>query len=138
MNKKEILKKIAGCKALQGKKVADVIAMPEFTESLAAYWKAQVEDWKAMRASFNAARKLGGARGMKVPAHPLDKLVDWPLERIVAEYGAIFEGSSTLPAQQRDYIEQLGTQAYNYTVGKIVIKEFPETEEFFFPKTNKS
>lgn len=138
MNSTEIRKKVAGCKALQGKSVGDILSSPEFLDALDHYFKAQVEDWRAMRLSFNTARKLGGAKGMKIPSHALDKLVEWPTARIVEEYTAILEGRCDLPAQQREYIGQIGMQAYNYTIGKIVVAEFPELEEFFFPKTNKN
>ena len=72
---KEILNKIRSCKALQGKTIADICEMPEFRDNLGAYIGAQREDRKAIRASYEAMKKLGGAKGYKLPAHPIDKVI---------------------------------------------------------------
>ena len=44
--KAETIKKIRSCKALEGKGIADIVAMPLFRENLAAYWTAQLQDSK--------------------------------------------------------------------------------------------
>ena len=50
--KKETLQKIRSCKALQGKTIFDVVALPRFVENLGAYWTAQKTDRDAIRVGY--------------------------------------------------------------------------------------
>ena len=133
--KKETLNKIRSCKALQGKDVADIIAMPRFLENLGAYWTAQKTDRDAIRKSYEAMRKLGGAKGYKIPAHPIDDLAHLTVEELAMEYAKVVAGGSTRNHAERLYIRQIGQQAYNLTVTQIVVEEYPELENELLPKT---
>lgn len=134
MTEKEAQKKIAACKKLQGMTVGDIIKSQRFTDNLAAYISAQREDRKAIQKSYAAMRKLGSTRGLKLPAHVIDRLMDLSVTDFAAEYGRIIDHRSERPAAERKYIQQLGGQAYNLTIAQYVIEEFPETKNYFFPK----
>ena len=129
---KEQIKKIQSCKALQGKTLQDVCEMPMFRDNLAAYLTAQREDRKAVRASYDAMRKMGGAKGYKLPSHPIDRVIGMSVEAFAAEFVAIVYRQSRLSAAERQYVFQLGRQAYNLTIIQIVAEEFPEVESEFF------
>lgn len=116
----------------------DVISMPEFSENLAAYWVAQKEDRNAIRKSYDAMRKMGGAKGYKIPAHPIDDLADLSVEDLAVEYAKVIAGGSKRNAAERKYISQIGQQAYNLTIAKIVCKEFPELEPVLIPKSKNA
>lgn len=132
--KKEIQNKIASCKALQGMTVADVIATVRFRDNLEKYINAQREDRKSVQSSYEAMKKMGGAKGYKLPAHVIDRVSDLSTEEFAQEYARVLSGKSTRSAAERRYIIQLGQQAYNVTIGQYVCEEFPEMESVFFPK----
>ena len=136
--KKEILQKIRSCKALQGKDVADIIAMPRFLENLAAYWTAQKTDRDAIRKSYDAMRKMGGAMGYRIPAHVIDDLSGMSVDDLAVEYAKVVAGGSTRNHIERLYIRQIGQQAYNLTVAQYVVEEYPEFEPELFPKKSNS
>ena len=136
--KKEIRQKIASCKALQGKTISDVCQLDRFLENLGAYLEAQRTDRKAIQASYQAMRKMGGAKGYRLPAHPIDRVMDLTVEQFRDEFCSCIAAKNQRPAAQREYILQLGMQAYNLTIGQIVIEEYPELKNVIFPQTNKS
>lgn len=136
--KKEIAQKVASCEALQDMSVEDILALPKFLDNLSKYLKAQQEDRKAIRASYEAMRKLGGAKGLKLPSHPLDHFKDTSPEDFSRMVQEVLAGSSPLPASQRNYIRQLGLQAYSLTVAEIVVAEFPELKDELIPKIKAS
>ena len=133
---KEIRKKIGSCKALAGKTVEDVCNMDEFKTNLSAYMEAQRTDREAIRASYQAMRKMGGAKGYKLPAHPIDRVIGMSVDEFADAFKDVIAKRSPRPVAERDYIEQLGLQAYNLTVAKLVTAEFPELHDLFFPKAN--
>lgn len=132
--KKETLQKIHSCKALQGKTVMDVVAMPRFSENLAAYWQAQKADREAIRRSYDAMHKLGGVKGFKIPAHVIDDIINLSVDDIAVEYGKVLCGRCTRNAAERKYIRQIGQQAYNLTIAQIIVEEFPELGPELLPK----
>lgn len=132
--KEEILTKIQSCKALSGKTVEELIATERFRNNLAAYMKAQREDRKQIRASYEAMRKAGGVKGYKLPAHPIDRVIDLSVDDFAAEYMSVIAKMSKRPHAERRYIQQLGQQAYNLTVAQIVVEEYPELESVLIPK----
>lgn len=134
--KKETIAKIKDCKALAGKSVIDVVALPKYQENLAAYWTAQKEDRKAVKASFDAMRKAGGTKGYHLPAHVIDKLFDLSVEDFSVAFVEVLYKTSNRPASERQYIYQLGMQAYSLTVSQIVVEEFPELKEELIPTKN--
>ena len=136
--KKETLQKIRSCKALQGKTIFDVVALPRFLENLAAYWTEQKETRKTVIASYQAMHKLGGPKGYKLPAHVIDKLVDLSVEDLAVEYAKVVAGGSTRNPAERKYIRQNGQQAYNLTVAQYVVDEYPELEPELFPKKSNA
>lgn len=136
--KKETLQKIRSCKALQGKTIFDVVALPRFVENLAAYWAEQKETRKTAIASYQAMHKLGGPKGYKLPAHVIDKLVDLSAEDFAVEYAKVVAGGSTRNSAERKYIRQIGQQAYNLTVAQYVVEEYPELEPELFPKKSNA
>lgn len=125
-------KKIASCKALQGKSVKDVVESPKFIENLGAYMRAQFEERKAARKSYDKIKFH--VRGFKLPAHPIDAVLDLTPGQFAQEYLQIINAANKRPAAVREYIAQLGQQAYNLTIGQYVVEEFPELSEVFFPK----
>lgn len=131
---KDTQRKIESCKALQGKTIFDVVVMPRFIENLAAYWTAQKTDRDTIRKSYQAMRKVGGAKGFKLPAHPLDALESLSTEELAIEYAKVVAGGSTRGHAQRKYIRQIGQQAYNLTVAQMVVEEYPELEPVLIPK----
>lgn len=135
---KETIAKIKQCKALQGKTVFDIIQMPEFRNNLAAYWQAQKQDRAEIRKSYDAMRKLGGAKGYKLPAHPIDDLAQLSADEMVVEYARVVGRVCQRPAAERRYIEQLGQQAYALTTAQVVIAEFPELENVLIPKNKQN
>jgi dsRNA-specific ribonuclease len=54
----------------------------------------------------------------------------------VAEFINVLAKCSELSFAERQYIEQLGKQAYNLTVAQYVIEEFPELETELLNKSN--
>lgn len=136
--KKETLQKIRSCKALQGKTIFDVVALPRFVENLAAYWTAQKTDRDAIRKSYDAMRKMGGAKGYRIPAHPIDDLAGMSVDDLAVEYAKVVAGGSTRNHAERLYIRQIGQQAYNLTVAQYVVEEYPELEPELFPKKSKA
>lgn len=136
--KLEILKKIRSCKELRGKTIKDIVESVEFVENLAAYWVAQKADREATKKSYEAMRKAGGAKGYRVPAHPIDDLCALTANEMAAEYYAVLMKMCNRPAAERKYIYQLGQQAYNLTIAQIVIREFPELEDTLIPKSKNS
>lgn len=136
--KQETLKKIRKCKALQGMTVEGVIKSDRFRDNLAAYLTAQREDRKAIRSSYAAMRKAGGAKGYKLPAHVIDKFMDCSVEEFANEYLKVLSKMSPRPMRERQYIGQLGQQAYNLTIAQIVVDEFPETAEELIPKSKSN
>lgn len=135
---KEILNKIRDCKALQKMTIEDLCKTDRFRDNLAAYMTAQREDRKAIRASYDAMRKLGGVKGYKIPAHPIDDVISMSVEEFAREYLNVISKCSKRPAAERQYILQLGQQAYNLTVAQIVINEFPELESVLIPKNKQN
>lgn len=136
--KKETLQKIRSCKALQGKTIFDVVALPRFVENLGAYWTAQKTDRDAIRKSYDAMRKMGGANGYRIPAHPIDDLAQLSVDDLAVEYAKVVAGGSTRNHAERLYIRQIGQQAYNLTVAQYVVEEYPELEPELFPKKSKA
>lgn len=126
---------IRNCKALQGMTVEDVINSERYLDNLAAYIKAQRVDRTAIRTSYMAMQKVGGAPGYKLPAHSIDKTMDMSTPEFADEYKRIIAKTSALPAAQRAYIFQLGQQAYALTVAQIVCEEFPELRDKLIPKS---
>ena len=133
--KKETIEKVRKCKALQGITIFDVVVMPRFVENLAAYWTAQKADRDAIRKSYQAMHKVGGAKGFRLPAHVLDDLEQMTAEELAVEYAKVVAGGSTRVAAQRKYIRQIGQQAYNLTIAEIAIDEFPELKDELIPKS---
>ena len=84
--KAETRKKVASCKALQEMTVADLCATVRFRDNLAAYMTAQRTDRDAIRKSYDAMRKLGGAKGYKLPAHPIDRVIGLTVEQFAQQH----------------------------------------------------
>lgn len=133
---KEILNKIRDCKALQNVTIEELCQSERFKKNLAAYMFAQLEDRTAIMRSYEAMRKMGGANGFKLPAHPIDRIHGMSIEDFAKEYMKIIQKCSDKPFAVRKYISQLGQQAYNLTVAQIVVEEFPELESELIPKNN--
>lgn len=136
--KKEILNKVRACKALQGKTIFDVVVMPQFIENLAAYWTAQRTDRDAIRKSYDAMRKMGGAKGYRISAHSIDDLDQLSVDDLAIEYAKVVAGGSTRNHAERLYIRQIGQQAYNLTIAQIVVDEYPELANELLPKSNSN
>ena len=134
--KADVQKKIASCKALQGMTIGQLISSDRFLKNLDAYLKAQQQDRESIRSSFAAMHKLGTSRGYKIPAHPVDYFLGWTASQFSAEYARVLDKRSELSCNLREYVRQLGGQAYNLTVAQIAVEEFPELKDELFPKAN--
>lgn len=132
--KKETIAKMNQCKALQGKTIDDVCNTEEFRNNLSAYLTAQKQDREAIQSSYAAMRKLGGAKGYKLPAHVIDRVKDLSVSMFTAEFVAVIHGMSKRTHAERQYIRQLGMQAYNKTIADFVVAEFPELADELLPK----
>ena len=130
----ETQKKIASCKALQGVTVEAFIKNDRFRENLAGYLTEQRETRKMARASYAAMKKVGGAKGYKLPAHVCDKFIDVSVDQFAEMFMAVVAKRYNGPLAERQYILQLGMQAYNLTVAQYVVEEYPELEPVLFPK----
>ena len=135
---KEILQKIKSCKALQEMTVAELCATVRFRENLAAYMIAQIEDRTVIRKSYKTMRMLGMAKGFKIPAHQIDRVANLSVGEFANEYLAILSKSSARPFAEREYIRQLGQQAYNLTVAQYVVDEYPELADELIPKSKSN
>lgn len=129
MIKKEIQQKIASCKALQGKTVEDVCQMPEFIGNLEGYFNAQKEDRKTVR-------EMAKEMDQRPFAHVVDRFILWKAEAMRDEFLLILSGRSRMTVRERLYVRQLCQQAYNLTVAQMIVAEFPELKDEFFPKAN--
>lgn len=138
MISKDAIEKIKSCKALQGMSVTDLIGTQRFLDNLAGYMAAQKEDRTQIRASYEAMRKLGGVKGYKLPAHPIDRVIGMSVEDFAVEYGKVITQCSKRPLAERRYIQQLGQQAYNLTVAQYVIDEYPELEDELLNKQKQN
>ena len=136
--KAETRNKVASCRALQEMTVADLCATARFRDNLAAYMTAQRTDRDAIRKSYDAMRKFGGAKGYKLPAHPIDRVINMPVEDFAVEYLAVIANASKRPVAERRYIQQLGQQAYNLTVAQYVVDEYPELADELIPKSKSN
>ena len=128
--------KVRQCKALQDVTIAQLVKTQKFRDNLAAYMTAQNEDRAAIQKSYMAMKKLGGAKGYKLPSHPIDKVINLSVGEFANEYLAIINHVSKRPFAERRYIFQLGNQAYNLTIAQIVVEEFPELADELIPKSN--
>lgn len=128
--------KVRQCKALQDVTIAQLVKTQKFRDNLAAYMTAQKEDRAAIQKSYMAMKKLGGAKGYKLPSHPIDKVINLSVGEFANEYLAIINHVSKRPFAERRYIFQLGNQAYNLTIAQIVVEEFPELADELIPKSN--
>ena len=135
MYDKETQQKIASCKALQGMTVEDFIKNDRFRENLAGYLTEQRETRKTARASYAAMRKVGGAKGYKLPAHVCDKFIDVTVDQFAELFMAVIAKRYNGPLAEREYIRQLGMQAYNLTVAQYVVEEYPELADKLIPKS---
>ena len=135
---KETQQKIASCKALQGMTVEDFVKNDRFRENLAGYLTEQRETRKMARASYAAMKKVGGAKGYKLPAHVCDKFIDVSVEQFAEMFMAVVAKRYNGPLAERQYILQLGMQAYNLTVAQYVVEEYPELEPVLLPKPQNS
>ena len=115
--------------------VAELIGTDRFRENLAKYMKAQFDDRRAIQQSYAAMHKMGGAKGYKLPAHPIDRVMGYTVGEFAAEYMAVLNKQSNLPANVRMYIKQLGDQAYSLTVIQYVVDEYPELADELLPKS---
>ena len=130
----ETQQKIASCKALQGMTVEDFIKNDRFRDNLAGYLTEQRETRKMARASYAAMKKVGGAKGYKLPSHVCDKFIDVSVDQFAEMFMAVVAKRYNGPLAERQYILQLGMQAYNLTVAQYVVEEYPELEPVLFPK----
>lgn len=118
--------------------VEDFIKNDRFRENLAGYLTEQRETRKMARASYAAMKKVGGAKGYKLPAHVCDKFVDVSVDQFAEMFIAVVAKRYNGPLAERQYILQLGMQAYNLTVAQYVVEEYPELEPVLLPKPQNS
>lgn len=134
MLKKETIEAIRSCKALQGKTVADICQTDDFLRNLAKYLNAQKEERDAAKKSIPS--------GCRLAAHVIDRIQAAGLmdsETLFAkEYCKILNKESALKSAEREFVFQLGQQAYNLTIVNFVVKEHPELKDELMNGKSKS
>ena len=118
--------KIRSCKALQGFSIEQLINGERFRNNIAAYLKEQQQTRK----------RTVAPTGYKLKAHVVDHFLDWTVDKFIAEFINVLARRSRLSSRERQYIEQLGKQAYNLTVAQYVVEEFPELENELLNRSN--
>lgn len=119
----EVIKLIRSSKALAGKSVAEVVRSERYIGALERLMQAQATDRKAVRKFYEDARRAGKA--MKLPAHVCDKCLNVTAAEFAEEFLLTFNATSPRPRAEREYINQLGTQAYDEVITEILEEEFP-------------
>lgn len=134
--KKETLEAIRNCKALQGQTIADICQTDEFLGILDKYMRVQLEERQAARNAILTPNRLN----QRLPAHVIDKVEKLGLmnspTRFANEWCKIINRESELSAKEREYVRQLGQQAFNLTVANFVIKENPELRSELYNTKN--
>lgn len=130
-SKMTVEEKMQSCKGLKGKSVIDICKGEGFRSNLEAYVIAQREERKVV---YSHAEQFGGGK-FHAPAHTIDHTMEWTVDEWVENFMEVVAKVSPLPANVREYVFQLGMQAYNVTVANIIILEFPELREYFFGKS---
>lgn len=127
--KKALIEKMS--KALEGKNIGDILDSEEWRQNISAYLSSQRNDYKKAKEQAEQLMK----RGFKVKSirHTLENLDFLTSENFGQYYADCLAKSSSLNAASRNYILQLGGQAYNKTVIDLTIKAFPETRDAFYP-----
>lgn len=123
--------KMKSCKGLKGKSVIDICKGAGFRSNLEAYVIAQREERKVV---YSHAEQFGGGK-FHAPAHTIDHTMEWTMDEWVENFMEVVAKVSPLPASVREYVFQLGMQAYNVTIANIIILEYPELREYFFGKS---
>lgn len=129
--------RIAQSKALKGKTIRDICHTQLFMYNLDKYMKAQFDDRKAIKSSYEAMKKAGGAKDYGLPAHVIDQLQGMTVEDFAAEYQSIQTKHSIRPIEQRRFIRQLSQQAFNLTIAQVLVIEFPDMESELLPSDEK-
>lgn len=129
--------KIMQTAALKDKSIGDILKSDKFKENIAAYLKAQREDRaKAKEYIRNMAKH---ARNYIWPkAHVIDRLDYLTPENFATYFAKVLEHRSGLPKSERDYIDQIGRQAFNKTIADIAIAECPELESEIYSQSNNN
>lgn len=114
--------------ALSGMTVKDIIGTDRFLKNLSAYLDAQKEDRRKIRASYAAMKRLGFAKGYRLPAHVIDRFMDTTAEELARLYAGLIDRSIWRPFAERRYVIQLGRQAFNLTAVQLAAEKYPELE----------
>lgn len=132
--KKSTIDAIRNCKALQGKTVADICQTDAFLRNLSKYIQAQKDERDAAKKSIPS--------GCRLPAHVIDRIQAAGLldstTLFAKEYCKILNKESELKSAEREFIWQLGQQAYNLTIVNAVVKEHPELKDELLNTKSKS
>lgn len=121
----DIISKIRQSKRLKGTTIAQVVMMDDYLRNLSVYIKQQREEREQARRSI--------PKGTRLPAHVIDKIEALGLldsaTSFATEYCNVLNKLSKLNSAEREYVFQLGQQAYNVTIVDILCKEFPELKK---------
>lgn len=130
--------KIMQTAALKDKTIADILETDVFKKNIAAYLKAQREDRsKAKEYIWKMAKHVRNNIWPK--SHVIDRLDYLTPDNFAFYFGRVLEHRSRLPKSERDYIDQIGRQAFNKTIADIAIAERPELElEIYSSLNNQS
>ena len=129
--RKTIEEKIRSCKGLKGKSVIEICKGAGFLSNLESY----VEQQRAERRMvLEYAEKIAHGK-MHAPAHAIDETLEWTIDEWRDNFIEVIAKVSPLSRRVREYVFQLGMQAYNVTIANIIILEYPELREYFFGKS---
>lgn len=121
--------------ALKDKTIGDILKMDLFKQNIGAYLKAQREDRsKAKEYIRNMAKHVRNYIWPK--SHIIDRLDYLTPDNFAFYFSKILEKKSVLPASEREYIRQIGLQAFNKTIADIAIAERPELEIEIYQSSN--
>ena len=125
------------CAALAGKSVRDVVCSSRFLENLSAYWTEQREARRSVEASYRAMHKLGAPKGYRLPSHVVCRLMGLTAAEMASEFLDVLSGVSPRSNAEREYIRQLGMQAYALTVSQYIVDEHPELAGELLPEPDE-
>lgn len=124
--------------ALKDKTVGDILNSDLFKTNIAAYLKAQREDRTKAKEYIRSMAKQVKFR-IWPKSHVIDRLDYLTPDNFASYFAKVLEHRSSLPKSEREYIEQIGRQAFNKTIADFAIAERPELEnEIYSSNNNKS
>lgn len=108
---------------LKGKRVEDVLKMPEFINVLTSFIDEQMEMRKQVLRTIEELKNEGKRVAEKRPT--IDRVIELGLMEnpgdFAVEFARVMDKESKHPRDIRDYIRQLGMKAYITTIDQLIV-----------------